>query len=193
MRLKNPQIPAEWMLALRVGAGLAAFALGLAGVLSERGGDPSMLGGIGMVLAASLCFMIAAIFLAGPMAAFLAQPFGNLFFPADEYDRPQPLYSLAEAQARRSEFETAMTTYEGIAESFPGEIQPWLGMIEIAVQSLNDMDRAQRIFERGVAALPTPEAKETLAVMFRGIRSRRAEKPEWGQEKTIAYRHHPRG
>lgn len=143
-------------------------------------------GAIAFTVLGVACLFVAGLFWAGPIAAVLSRPMGNLFFPNEQYDRPQPLYSLAEAQARRREYEEAMATYADIAANFPQEARPWIGMIEIAVEGLGDLERANALFAQGVEALTSAEAKETLATMYRGIRSTRAEKKTWEQARTIS-------
>jgi hypothetical protein len=148
-----------------------------------REGDPAAnLGGLIIGLA---LLLPAAILFVFPLSRILSSPWGKLLYPDAKFDRPQPLYSLAEAQARREEYETAMTTYEQIAADFPEEIRPWIGMVEIAVMALNDLHRADTIYQRGIEQLTNPQARDTLERMFRGIRSRRDEAPEWGKKRTI--------
>jgi hypothetical protein len=184
---RNITFSDEAVLAMRLGTGLLFFLGGLIlGGVVVRSGNA-----FAFVFAAVL-FLVAGLLWVGPITSFLAEPVGNLFFPKDRFDRPQPLYSLAEAQERRREFEQAMATYAGIAESFPDETRPWIGMLEIAIRDLHDPERAQQLYERGIAELTTPEARETLAVMYRGIRSTGDAKPEWGRERTVTYRHQPR-
>lgn len=138
----------------------------------------------GVILGCGL-LLGAAILLAFPIARLASVPWGNLLYPDAKYDRPQPLYSLAEAQARREEYEKAMGTFEQISVDFPGEIRPWVGMVEIAVMALKDVARADRIYQSGIEQLEAQEARDSFARMYRGIRSRLNEEPEWGKKRTI--------
>ncbi len=171
-------------LALLVG-GWFVFSTAFGSAVDSAGGLGQRFVTIGGVIVGCGLILGAAVLLAFPLSGLLSAPWGNFLFPNAKFDRPQPLYSLAEAQARREEYEKAMSTYEGIADDFPEEVRPWIGMVEIAVTALQDVNRADSIYQRGMEQLTNVEAQETFTRMYRGIRSRLDEEPEWGKKRTI--------
>lgn len=124
------------------------------------------------LLLGMFCFLLAAILVARPIARLVAEPAGNLFYPGDCYDRRQPMYGIPESKRKKGLFEEAMADLEKIANEFPRELKPYIDMMDIAIVDLKDPDRANAIYQRGIAALRKIEDKETLARMYQGIRSR---------------------
>jgi len=118
------------------------------------------------------CFLVAATIIAGPIARLIAQPAGNLFYPEDHFDHPQPMYGIPEAKRKRGLYEEAMAGFEKIAEEYPNEIKPYVEMIDIAIVDLKDAGRANAIYRRGVSALKNAADKEILARMYSAIRTR---------------------
>jgi len=119
-----------------------------------------------------VCALIAAVILAQPVARLLAEPFGKLFWSAAEFDRPQPMYSISAAKRKKGLYEEAMAGFEEIARKYPRELKPYIDMIDIAIVDLHDGERANAIYQRGIARLKRTEDKEALAKMYRAIRSR---------------------
>ena len=144
--------------------GAVALALGI-GVLLGAGDVFQMLLGF-------LFFLIAAIFVAGPIAQWLAEPMGSLFWPRKYYAKPQPIYGIPQACRAKGQLEEAVAEYEKIAAAHPDEVRPWLEMIDLAIHDLHDAARAQALFERGVAALKKPDDRDLLAKAYAEIRTR---------------------
>jgi hypothetical protein len=164
---------------LIVSTGLAAMTASIMAMVTAARGDFFMFP-VGLVFA-----LIAALLLASPMSGLAANPFGTMLFPEARFDRPQPLYSRAEALIRKRKYIEAMTLYEEISESFPALGKPYIDMIDLAVMELHDPGRARRIYERGMSSLKDIDERATLARMYRAIRSRDNEIPDWGQKHQI--------
>lgn len=129
------------------------------------------------MLVGLLFFLVAAIFVAGPIARLLAEPTGNLFWPRRYYNKPQPMYGIPQSRRAKGQLEEALAEYEKIAADHPDEVRPWLEMIAIAIEDLKAPDRAQAIFERGVATLKNPDARDLLAKTYAEIRTRLDTRP----------------
>jgi hypothetical protein len=142
------------------------------------------------VIAGVLLMIPGAILLGFPLAERASQRWGSLLFPDEYPSRPAPRYSPAEAKAKRGEYEAAMAAYTQIAEDYPEEVKPYVDMIEIAVSRLGDGARAHSIYEQGMACLEDPDAKDVLARMYRGIKSKLDEKPSWAQPHTLGLPEH---
>jgi len=121
--------------------------------------------------------IMGAIILAFPLAALIAEPTGNLFWPSEKYDRPQPQYSIPQSKRARGLYEEAMDGFEKIAEEHPQETQPYVEMIDIAIVNLHDPVRAKAIFHHGIDVLKKDEDRETLARMYRAIETRLNSRP----------------
>ncbi len=122
-------------------------------------------------------FLVAAIFLAGPVARLCAEPIGSLFWPRKYYDRPQPMYGIAESKRVKGFPEEALAEYEKLAAAFPGEVRPHLEMIEIALADLKDHALAETLYRRSLAFLPAPKDRELLAQVYGATHERQAPKP----------------
>ena len=158
-----------WSLLRRlIPAGLA-FAIGT-GILLGAGDPLTMLLGF-------FFFLVAANFLAGPIARWLAEPLGGLLWPKRYYDTPQPMYGIPESRRIRGRPEEALAEYEKIAAAHPGEVRPWLEMIDIALTDLHDPKRANALFQRGLAALARPDDQDHLARVYAAIRDRTGPRP----------------
>ncbi len=59
-----------------------------------------------------------------------------------------------------------------IADEYPDEVKPYIEMIDIAIMDMQDADRANEIYRRGISLLKAQEDKESLASMYSAIRSR---------------------
>ena len=90
---------------------LVAMALGI-GVLLGAGSVLQMLLGF-------LFFLVAAIFVAGPIAQWLAEPMGSLFWPRKYYAKPQPMYGIPQSRRAKGQLEEALAEYEKIAAAHP--------------------------------------------------------------------------
>jgi len=134
-------------------------------------------GNIAFVFIGFAPIILGAIIIAFPLAELFAEPTGNLFWPSEHYDHPQPQYSIPQSKRARGLYEEAMTGFEKLAEEHPQETQPYFEMIDIAIVNLHDPQRAKAIFHRGIAALEKEEDRETLARMYRAIQTRLNSRP----------------
>ena len=113
-----------------------------------------------------LFYLIAAIVVAGPIAQWLAEPIGSLFWPRRYFDKPQPIYGIPQSLRVKGHPEEAMEAYERLANEFPGEVRPYTDRIEIAIVDLRDPDRAKAIFQQGIQRLTNPDDKDVLATVY---------------------------
>lgn len=159
---------------------LAGFLLRLipAGILAVAGWFLVMRAGGGFVLAAIqllaglACILVAAIIVAPPIARFLAEPAGNLFYKSEYFDRPQPMYGIPESKRKNGLYEEAIADLERIAGQYPDEVKAHVLLVDIAIVNLHDGDRANALYQRGIAMLKKGEDREILARMFAAIRTR---------------------
>ena len=110
--------------------------------------------------------IIISLFMAFPAAQRIAEPWGEVFFPNKRFKRAQPMYSIAESKLAKGLHEEAMAEYKKISVDHPSALKPYLEMIDIAVDNLNDVDRAREIFQRGMISLEQPEDKEALTRIY---------------------------
>jgi len=121
--------------------------------------------------------IMGAIIIAPTLAALIAEPTGNLFWPSERFDRPQPQYSIPQSKRARGLYAEAMAEFEKLAEEYPQETQPYIEMIDIAIVNLHDSERAHAVFLRGVSVLEKEEDRETLARTYRAIQTRQNSRP----------------
>ena len=128
-------------------------------------GPAGALIGFGLLLAAS-------IVLAVPIANLIATAFDCFLWSKSYYDRPQPIYGIPQSRRAKGLPEEALAEYQKIADAFPGEVRPWHEMVAIAIEDLKNVNRAQALFERGVAALNIPDDRARPAETYTQIRTR---------------------
>lgn len=157
---KNILVALLW----RVLPATVAFAVGL-GTLLGAGDAAQMLLGF-------FFFLVAAVFLAGPVAGLFAEPLGGLLLPKRYYEKPQPMYGIPEAKRVQKRPEEAIAEYEKIAIAYPDEVRPHLEMIDIALTDLQDPDLANVFYQRGIAALKKPADQDHLAQVYAATRDR---------------------
>ena len=85
------------------------------------------------------------------------------------------VYKLAEEIGRLG--------FEDIAREFPGDVKPYIEMIDMAVVNLRDGERARMIFYKGLAELEKEEDKDALKQMFEATMTRLEPEPEWLEEE----------
>jgi hypothetical protein len=134
-------------------------------------------GNPGLFFPGMAAFITGALILAPPLAGLCAESTGNLFWPDDHYDRPQPAYSIPQSKRARGLYAEAMAGFEKIAGEHPQEVQPYVEMIEIAIVNLHDPERARAVFHRGASILRKEEDRATLERMYHAIRTRLQSRP----------------
>jgi hypothetical protein len=155
--------------------GIIGFPLAIGGIIMLFRADSAHSPGGGLFACAAI--IMGAVILARPLARLIAEPSGNLFYPGQRFSRPQPMYSIPESRRARGLYEEAITGFEKIAEDYPGEVKPYIEMIDISIVHLKDPDRANEIYQRGVSLLKKEGDKEVLATMYSAIRTRLNAKP----------------
>ena len=172
---------------LRLAAAVLFFGLGV-WLLIRAPGAASLIVVAVVLMGAFAMWLVAAVLMAPTVAGWLAAPWGGLFFPSARNEKPPPHYSLAEAKMQRDDFEGALADYVKITLNYPGEVRPYCDMVDIVLRHLDDPERAEVIYRKGMETLEDQEAKEVLARHFRAAKSRAAARPDWGQVHTVRYR-----
>jgi len=135
------------------------------------------------LIAAVACFLILAVFVGVNVAPGIGEFFGSRFcgwlYPTDRFNRPQPMYGVPAAQRARGLYEEAIAGYEKIAEDYPGEVKPYIEMIDIAVVNLEDRDMAKAILYRGLDVLKREQDRKVLSRAAKSIISRLDPEPDW--------------
>jgi hypothetical protein len=150
------------------------FVLGFFVLFHAQGG---LVGGFAMGLLGCGAIIVGAIVIAFPLARLIAEPSGSLFLPKEHFDRPQPRYGIPQSKRAQGLYEEAMAGFEKIAEEYPGEVKPYIEMIDIAIVNLKDPQRAYRIYQRGISTLKKREDRDVVVRMYEAIRSRLDTKP----------------
>jgi len=128
---------------------------------------------IGYFLFGMAIFVVAAIIMGTPLAGLVAEFIGNIFYPSEHYDKPQPVYGIPDAKRLKGLYQEAFDDFQKLSEEHPQEIKAYLEMIEIAIEDMKNPDLASSVYERGVQALEKEEAKEILSKRFKEISSRK--------------------
>lgn len=166
------------------GAWAAPF-LGVGALLLATGSPIAFLPAIALIVT-------GAIIISDPLARAAAGPLDRLFYPSRELEKPLPPYASAEAKVKKGEYAEAMEAYQRIALEYPGEIEPFIAMLHIAIFSLHDLARAAQVYEDGLRSLEREEQRLSLQRVYEAFRSTTEPKPEWQQARTVKFEPKPR-
>lgn len=113
--------------------------------LSAQGQQEGIPGGLMMIVAAHGVLVLAAILLAKPVAGFFGDWMATIFMPGEQFNRPQPMYSIPEGRMTAEDYPGALDAYAALAAEHPMEIAPHLRMMEIWLRVYRDPQAAQTI------------------------------------------------
>ena len=113
-----------------------------------------------MILAAHAVLIVAAIFLAKPLAGVLGDWASGLFMPGARHSCPQPMYSIPEGRMMAEDYSGALEAYAALAAEHPGEIAPHLRMMEIWLRVYQDADSARTVRDNALLSIKGRRNKE---------------------------------
>ncbi len=145
-------------------APLAGVLFVVAWHLLKAGGAFPMLAGLGLAVS-------GAMLLAPLLAILIASPTGSLFYPRGRATH-EPRYSGAIGRRMREHYADAIDEYQSIANEFPNELYPHIGMLEIALNDLQDVERADAIVRRGLQRLKNEADRAQLLRTHRALKQR---------------------
>lgn len=105
------------------------------------------------LLAAMLCFVVAALVCAPQLLGFVAELTGDVLGSGGFGGAPAPYYRPAADKRARGRYEEAMAELEKIAREHPRELYVYQEMLSIALADLGDRERARAVCQRGKRAL----------------------------------------
>jgi hypothetical protein len=118
---------------------------------------------------AMVCFVGAAILIGAPIARLIAEPTGRLYYPESHTRGTQPLYSIPQSKRTKGLFEEAISGLKAIAKDYPGEVKPYVDMLEIVIFDLKDLERADQIYRTGMTALEKSEDRALLSQKYEAM------------------------
>jgi len=121
--------------------------------LSSRGQSKGLLGGLPAILASYGALVVAAIFLAKPLAGWIGTWLSTLFMPGDRFDKPPPMYSIPEGRMTAEDYPGALEAYTELAAAHPEEIVPHLRMMEIWLRVYHDEDSARTVRDNALLSI----------------------------------------
>ena len=129
-------------------------------------------GMIAIVFGTLMCILgitFLALLWAFPTASLIGEQGGRIFFPVEKLRGPQPMYGVAESKIANGMYEEAMAEYERIAAQYPTETKPYLEMLAVAIDHLEDPEWANAIYQHGMETMESDEDKEVLTKGYRAI------------------------
>jgi len=163
---RNPLIPAI----LRTLFAVIFLAIGI--ITFIKAARTEGLGGLGIGLIGMGFSLTGAVLIAPVIISLFVEYVGNLFFPTEYFDRPQPMYSVPEAKRKGGLCKEAFEGFLQIAREHQQEIKPYAEMIDIAVVDLKDKKLADEVLSLGQATLKNEEDRAALAKTHEIICSR---------------------
>jgi len=132
--------------------------------LGARGQEKGIPGGMLMIVAAHGVLIVAALFMAKPIAGLFGDWMSGLFMPGERHSRPQPVYSIPEGRMAKEDYAGALEDYAELAAEHPEEIAPHLRMMEIWLRVYKDPDSARIIRDNALGTIKGKKNKEKFAV-----------------------------
>lgn len=145
---------------LRLLISISLFLLGFYFISIADKGFPSL----PQIFFGMACFMVGAFLIAGPIARLISSPAGALYFPKGETETV-PMYGMADSFEKRGMYFQALDEYKKIAERYPAELRPYIEMINIAIEHLNDFGLASSIRDKGISIFKGREGEKVLREM----------------------------
>lgn len=134
-----------------------------------------MMGGLGLVV-------VGGRWLAPLLAGAIAEPAGRIFYPGDKLDKPQPIYSLAQAHRSFQRYEEAVQELLKLVEAHPQEFQAWRELLELTLLELKDESRAREYHLRALRSFQDPAQRQRLHMAWSDLSARAMR----AQEKSAA-------
>ena len=154
-------------LVIRVLIAAPFFAIGWHLIAAAKDGWSSM----PHLFFAMACFVVSAVLVAPPIARFISEPAGSIYYSEKRYIQPPPMYNVPESLREKGRYLEAMSEYEKIAEQYPEEIKPYIEMMDIAIVNFKDPEHAKAIFKRGLSALPDDKNRDVLKIAYATVTS----------------------
>lgn len=123
----------------------------------------------GSALFGIVLFITGAVIVAPAIAEWITEPRGSLYTPSGHADHPAPLYGIAETLRDRGDYEGALARLDEIAKDFPHELDAYIKMIDIAMENLRDLPRAETLYHRGTQALRNHGDKTALTLTYQAL------------------------
>ncbi|MDH3359285.1 MAG: hypothetical protein OEL55_00295 [Desulfobulbaceae bacterium] len=114
------------------------------------------------LLAAMLCFVLAALVCAPQLLGFVTELVGNVMGSGGFGGCPAPYYRPAAEKRARGRYEEAMLELQKIAIEHPRERHVYLEMLAVAFTDLGDQKRAYAICNQGKRALNNQREMDIL-------------------------------
>jgi hypothetical protein len=109
------------------------------------------------------CFVGAGAMIAPLLAQRLGDLAGGLFFPNRSFDRPQPVFSIAEGKRAQGQPREALAEYERVLLEHPQESRCYISMMDIAARDLRDPALAEGYYRRAAEQITDSETRRRLA------------------------------
>ena len=106
---------------------LAAIALAAGFMLYHKGhasADSGDLAGLGFGILAISLLLTGAVIIAFPVAHWLSRPAGKLFYAGEEFDRPQPMYSVFEGKRKSGHYRRRLTGFNRSPANIRRKLRP---------------------------------------------------------------------
>jgi len=157
---------------LVIGVGVLVIKRGLDGGVGKNPYDGSQYYFFGLAI-----FVIAAIIMGTPLARLVAEFMGNIIYPSDHYNGPQPVYGIPEAKRMKGRYQEAFDSLQKLSQEFPQELKAYIEMIDIAIMDMKNPELASSVYHRGMETLKEEKAKDNLSRMYMEI-STKIDSPE---------------
>ncbi len=137
-----------------------------------------MMGVFGQLIFAFMALVTAGFIVGYGFARLIGSNFRKLYYNRTYHDKPIPLYSMVEARIKTENFDEAIELLEDIVEENPGDPEPFIKMIEVAIKHKDDPEQAEFFYMTAVTALTNEDSLQKLNAMYNAMKKWRKEEKE---------------
>ena len=105
------------------------------------------------VAGAILCIITGLFLLVPDVFAFIGRLVNSFFFPGGKSGKPVLSYKLPDFYRRKQRYEEALEEYQRIIHHYPREARAWIGVIEVQMVDLCDVEAARQTYRRALHKL----------------------------------------
>lgn len=111
-------------------------------------------------------FLLGLICMAQSFAGLASDSFAQVFMLKDNNYKPFPGYGRIEILKNKQNYEEAILELEEILENDSEQLKGWIMMLEIIINDLNNIDRAEYIYAKAQKKLNKAEQKDYLQKVY---------------------------
>jgi hypothetical protein len=99
----------------------------------------------------------------------------NIFYPSEEYNEPQPVYSVVEAKEVQHDYVGAAEGWLKIIATHPGHLKAYLRLMDLYALHFGDYLNVEAVYRLGMTNLRDKQERRRLEAAYQLIQQRKEE------------------